>query len=270
MVGELSWRRLLRSLLIIYVMLLGYGCLCTDRLIFPRPPVSYRDDAAILKFHSADGTALSARWLPRPDARFTLLYTHGNYEDLGDVGPQLAHLRALGFSVFSYDYRGYGTSGGGIPREAQAFADEHAAFRYLVDTLGVPATNIIAHGRSVGSGPAVELAAREKLAGLVVESAFVSAFRVQTRLPLSPFDKYRNLARMPKVQCPVLVIHGTADGVIPFWHGQKLLAAAPPPRTNLWVSGAGHNDLVDVAGEEYGKALRDFARSLGEAPKPET
>ncbi len=105
-VGELSWRRWLRSLVIVYAMLLGYGCLCTDRLIFPRPPVSYRDDPGVIKITSADGTRLSARWLPNPEARYTLLYTHGNYEDLGELAPMLEYLRELGFSVFSYDYRG--------------------------------------------------------------------------------------------------------------------------------------------------------------------
>jgi fermentation-respiration switch protein FrsA (DUF1100 family) len=268
-VGELSWRRWLRSLVIVYAMLLGYGCLCTDRLIFPRPPVSYRDDPGVIKITSADGTRLSARWLPNPEARYTLLYTHGNYEDLGELAPMLEYLRELGFSVFSYDYRGYGTSEGGTPRERDIYADQRAAFRHLVDVLGVPASNVIAHGRSVGCAAAVDLATREPLAGLVVESGFVSAFRVQTHIPLLPIDKFRNLARMPRVRCPVLVLHGTADRVIPTWHGRKLYAAAPGPKTNLWVAGAGHNDLVSVAGADYGKALRAFAASLGGNRKPE-
>lgn len=267
-VGELSWRRLARSVAIIYAMLLAYGCLCTDRLIFPRPPVSYRDGAQAIKVRADDGTQLTARWLPNPDARFTLLYTHGNYEDLGEVAPLLEYLRELGFSVFSYDYRGYGTSGGGTPRERDVYADQQAAFRYLVDTLGVPASNVIAHGRSVGAAPAVDLAAREPVAGLIIESGFVSAFRVQTSIPLAPFDKLKNLARMPRVKCPVLVIHGTADTIIPAWHGRKLFDAAPGAKTNLWVEGAGHNDLVAVAAERYGQALQAFARSLGPSPAP--
>ncbi len=265
-VGEASGRRVVRSLVLIYVLLCGYGCAFTDRLIFPRPPASYRDGPRVIKVTSDDGTQLSAVWLPNREARFTLLYTHGNYEDLGQIAPLLDHLRGLGFSVFSYDYRGYGTSGGGTPRERDVVADQRAAYRYLVDVLNVPPDRIIAHGRSVGGAPATALAVREPLAGLILESAFVSAFRVQTTIPLLPFDKYRNLARMPRVRCPVLVIHGTEDTLIPPWHGHKLYEAAGGPRTNYWVAGAGHNDLVAVAGEEYGQVLQAFARGLRAEP----
>ena len=64
---------------------------------------------------------------------------------------------------------------------------------------------------------------------------------------------------MPFVRCPVLVIHGRADEVISFRHGEALLDAAPGPKQHLWLSGAGHNNLVDVAGDSYWTALREFS-----------
>ncbi len=99
----------------------------------------------------------------------------------------------------------------------------------------------------------------------MVESGFVSVYRVVTRVPLLSFDKFPNLRSIRKVQAPVLVIHGTHDRVIPVSHGRRLFAAAPAPKRALWVE-AGHNDVAWRAGDAYLRVLRDFARLLeGEA-----
>jgi len=79
-----------------------------------------------------------------------------------------------------------------------------------------------------------------------------------TQVRLMPFDRFVNLEKMPRLKCPVLVIQGTADEVIPFSHGQKLFAAAPEPKRRLWVEGAGHNNLLETAGETYWQALREL------------
>jgi abhydrolase domain-containing protein 17 len=60
------------------------------------------------------------------------------------------------------------------------------------------------------------------------------------------------------VRCPVLVIHGEADDIIPFQHGQRLYASAPEPKQFLWIPGAGHNDFMEVAGDRQRKALLSF------------
>jgi fermentation-respiration switch protein FrsA (DUF1100 family) len=232
--------------------------LVADRLIFLPPPATYRDSGRILKLSGPDGVPLSAVHLPNPAAEYTLLYSHGNAEDLGLIAPLLAQLRGWGFAVFAYDYRGYGTSGG-TPSERHAYADIDAAYAYLTGTLGVPPRRIIAYGRSVGSAVAVDLAARRELAGLVVESGFTSAFRAVTRVPLLPFDKFRNVDKIRRVSCPVLVLHGTEDEVVPIAHGRRLFDVAPEPKRFLWVEGAGHNDFTLVAGARHERALREFA-----------
>lgn len=102
----------------------------------------------------------------------------------------------------------------------------------------------------------------------VVESSFVSAFRVLTRIPILPFDKFVNIDKIGKVRSPVLVIHGKADEVVHFWHGEQLFAAAKEPKLNFWVDGAGHNDLMDVAGDRYAETLRKFAKLVDESSLP--
>lgn len=250
--------RVLIGVVLLYAGLCLLAYLVSDRMIFLPPPATYRDTGQILKLVAADGARISAVHLLHPGAAYTMLYSHGNAEDLGLIMPALVRLRDWGFSVFAYDYHGYGTSEGS-PSERRAYLDVDAAYAHLTGTLGLRPGRIIAYGRSVGSGPAVDLAAREPLAGLVVESGFVTAFRVLTRVPLLPFDKFRNIDRIARVPYPVLVMHGTADEIVPVAHGRALFDAASVPRRSLWVEGAGHNDFMLVAGERQGQALREFA-----------
>lgn len=254
---ELSLARLCLSAAFIYASVALLAWLFADRMIFLPPAPQYADADGILKLPTAAGERISALYLPNPGADYTILFSHGNAEDLGIVRPLLPALRDLGFAVLAYDYRGYGTSEG-RPSERASYQDIDAAYEYLTRRLGLSPHRIILYGRSVGAGPAVDLAARQSVAGLVLESPFTTAFRVLTRVPLLPFDKFRNLAKIPRVGCPVLVMHGLADEVVPVAHGQRLFAAAREPKQALWVPGAGHNDFMWVAGPRWAQALRDF------------
>ena len=155
----------------------GCAWLYADRLIFLPPPPGYPDGPEILKVPTGDGQRIAAVYLVNPSATYTLLLSHGNAEDLGSTMPLLTGLRDLGFSVFAYDYRGYGRSEG-TPSEARVYADIDAAYEHLVRELRVRPERIVAHGRSLGAGAAVDLAARRPLAGLVLESPFVSALQL--------------------------------------------------------------------------------------------
>jgi hypothetical protein len=252
---------LLAITLLLYGMLGIWVYFGADALIFQPPPASYQDSSAILKLKSQTGATISAVYLPNPSSRYTLLFSHGNAEDLGQLVPLFQVLQNQGFAVFAYDYQGYGTSQG-RPSEQNTYQDIEAAYTYLTQTLKMPADRIIAHGRSVGSGPTVKLAAQHPLAGVILESAFISTFRVVIPWPLFPFDKFPNLAKIQHLRSPLLVIHGTADQVVPFWHGQTLYQQSPEPKQHFWVEGAGHNDLIAVAGDRYFQTLQVFAQQL--------
>jgi abhydrolase domain-containing protein 17 len=152
----------------------------------------------------------------------------------------------------------------------------------MVNTLHIPPSRIIIHGTSVGGGPAVKLAADlsestsvdQRPAALVLRSPFRSAFTVLTRVPLLPWDKFNNARRIRDVRMPVLVIHGMADNVIPFNHGQRVFHNATPvgdadaPLTrdsgkqHLWIPNASHNDIFVIATETYFTKLQSFAAQL--------
>jgi abhydrolase domain-containing protein 17 len=254
---DLSWYRLMRSLLFIYTLVAIFIFVRSDSLIFMPQPVSYQDTTDILKLSVNHNEQISAVYLPNSQAGFTVLYIHGNAEDLGDIRPVLARLHRQGFSVFAYDYRGYGTSNG-TPGEANAYRDAEVAYTYLTKQLNIPADRIIVYGRSLGGGSATEIATRYPVAGLILESTFTSAFRLFMPFPLLPFDKFTNLDKLQKVHCPVLVMHGQADRLIPIQQGRSLYEAASEPKMSLWVADAGHNDFADVAGDRYRQTLLSF------------
>ena len=245
----------------VYLGLLVLALLVPDRLIFRPPPSSYLDHDDTIKLKTPGSEYISARHYPNPDARFTILFSHGNAEDIGDIEPLALYLRDAGFAVLTYDYRGYGTSEG-VPSEEKSYEDIDAAYRYLTEELKVPEEKIILHGRSLGGGPSTDLAARQPVGGLILESTFTTAFRTVIPFTLFPFDKFRNANKIVAAKCPVLVIHGREDRTVGFHHGEALFAAAPGAKYQLWVDDAGHNDLAIVAGDSYLDAIREFSSIL--------
>jgi pimeloyl-ACP methyl ester carboxylesterase len=259
LVGDFTVKRMVLSLVFIYACLALFVYLFSDRIIFwgQGRESSYKDGPEILKIETKDGVEISALYLSEPNSEFTILYSHGNAEDIGDIREVLEAFQNKGFSVLAYDYRGYGTSDG-TPSERNTYEDAEAVYEYLAGKLGCPPDRIIALGRSLGGAAAMHLACREKLAGLILESSFVTAFRVTTHIPLLPFDKLRNIDKIRQVQCPVLVIHGRDDKTIPFRHGEKLFEAANEPKLKFWVDDAGHNDLFWIAGARYWEITKEF------------
>jgi abhydrolase domain-containing protein 17 len=258
-----NWKVLLRIPVIAYGTIAFYAYFFSDRQIFipqyatnaplPQPPI-------VVPVTPTENITLV--YYPNPKAQYTILFSHGNGEALGDAYAYHLQLRNLGFNVVAYDYRGYGASSPGAPSETKTYADITAAYRYTTETLKVPPDRIIVFGRSVGSGPSTYLASTQPIAGLILESAFTSTFRVVVPFPLLPFDKYPNRDRIAKLKVPLLVIHGDRDQVIPFHHGQTLFQTAPGPKQFLAVPNADHNDVSEVGGRMYEKAIQAFATQL--------
>ncbi len=256
---------ILRWLLVATVLYGGLAALArllAGRMMYHPEAASGRAPAGAQLLRGADGGEVAVLHLPNPRASFTIWFFHGNAEDLGDLEPELRALRDRGFAVLAFDYPGFGRSSG-QPEEAGLYAAARVARAYLREELKVPAARTLLYGRSLGGGPAVQMATEEKVGGLVLQSAFTSAYRVLTRWRLLPFDFFENEEKLGRVSCPVLVLHGREDEVIPFAHGEALLAAAPGPKRSWWVPGAGHNDLIAVAGTRYGEILREFAAAGG-------
>lgn len=234
----------------------------TKQLLFRPGPASYEADESIRFVQSEDDTRLAVFWGPVPGASKTVFYFHGNGEDLGQTGFVLNNYRLQGVNVLSYDYRGYGLSEGS-PSEKNCYKDARTVLDYAVANLGVDAERVVFHGRSLGGGIAMELATTRPAMGLIMESAFLSAYQVYLPLTWVPGDKFANSKKAGKVSCPTLVIHGKEDQVVGFFHGEELAERLPSELTKtFWVEGVGHNDLVDRASSRYWASIRSFLGGL--------
>lgn len=247
----------LTALLIAYLGLVLYALIRADALIFPKVPASYTMSPDIRLLKSSDGEQIASYYLPVTDAGVLLLYCHGNGEDIGDARPLLEQFQHNGIATLVFDYPGYGLSSG-KPSEAGCYAATLAAYHYAVKELGYHPEQISLYGRSLGGGPACWLAAREPVGSLILDGTFSSTFRVMTERKLLPWDKFDNLAQFQKIDCPVLLLHGTEDRTVPFTHATKNYAAVRGEKYKLWVDGAGHNNLIELAGDRYWSTVLNF------------
>ena len=240
------------------------GCACTA-LVFQPPPVRERSRAASLILRTKHGNQISARFL-NGNFKHTVLLSHGNAEDLPRVEDWLERIFAprVKVNVMLYEYSGYGNSSV-QPSEDFVYSDCEAALWFLTGCLKIPAEHIIVFGRSIGSGPSCYLAEKyPNLRGLILQTPLTSIYRVMVDFRYTlPGDMFPNIDRMANVQCPVLIIHGTRDEIVPVEHAEQLLEKCPHGLKSIYlVEGAGHNNIEAVAGGPLFQVIQNFIDSL--------
>ncbi len=209
-------------------------------------------------FTSADGVALTGWYLPAKNARFTLLFCHGNGGNIMHRLDSLALFHSLGLNCLIFDYRGYGGSAG-RPTEAGTYLDAQAAYDWLIREKCVPPEQIILFGRSLGGSIAAHLAGRVQSRALVVESAFTSYPDIGAKfypyLPVRLFARFRysTLAYLERIHCPVMLIHSKDDELVSIEFGRRLFEVAHEPKQFVEICG-GHNDGFLVSEEVYREA----------------
>lgn len=250
----------LAAIVILFFFLFSYQ-VTRNQLFLPQSS-SYEESESIIRFEAKDGTKLAAFWGPVEGAKWTVVYFHGNAEDIGDVQFILRNYQLQGLNVLCLDYRGFGLSEGKAV-EKNTFEDANTLVDYAIANLGVSEERIVVHGRSIGGGVAMELATTLPVAGLILESTFLSVFQMYLPVRWVPGDKFTNSSKADEVTCPTLVVHGREDRIVPFRHGEQLagLITGAEVKT-LWVDGVGHNDLVTQKGQLYWSAIRGYFGSL--------
>jgi fermentation-respiration switch protein FrsA (DUF1100 family) len=213
---------------------------------------------------TADGVRIHGWWFATDAADCATLFLHGN---AGNVTHRIDHAQAVleaGSSALVLDYRGYGKSGG-LPTERGLYRDADAGYDWLI-AAGFSSDKVIIHGESLGAAVATELAARRTSAALVLESPFSSLADMANRLV--PFlgtaliRGFDTRAKIERVRCPLLIIHGDTDQIIPISQARAVFAAANEPKTFWPVHRAGHNDLLYHAGEDYVAHLKCLYNSF--------
>lgn len=265
------WKRVARSagLTVVLTFILGgaFVMFFEDKFIYFPTREALRDRPGEDVFLTAsDGVKIHGWYLTHPDAKVSLLYFHGNAGHIGDRRSFIEDLRDLPANVFALDYRGYGRSEGS-PNEEGVYRDARAAYDWLA--AKVPPATIVLLGKSLGGGPACEIAATRPVGGLIVQSAFTSAKDMAGRvMPLFPArwfmrTNYDNLSKVRGIACPKLFIHARGDDIIPFPHAERLYEAAAAPKEKAWFDRGGHNELIDANAKEYLDLLRRFLAKIG-------
>lgn len=260
----IPWLRLFLLLFIVYLIIAVLMCFFGDRLVFPAPhPSTYSNDQVSFTVTVKNKASIACLHLGETEKpKRTVIFSHGNGEDLGNLESFLSYFGSDSAEMIAYDYPGYGLSEG-KPSEEGCFEAVEAVYAYVVNQLGRDPEKIIMWGRSLGTGPSLYLASREKVGGLILETPFLSAFRSATGITMLPWDRFRNVDYTEKVTCPSLVIHGTLDEVVPFRQGREIFRQLPEPKKFFKIERGQHNNLWEVGGSEYRDALKQFIRSIG-------
>ncbi|MBI4223632.1 MAG: alpha/beta hydrolase [Deltaproteobacteria bacterium] len=212
-------------------------------------------------FQAPSGRKLHGWFVPHPAAKASLLFFHGNAGNISHRLEKLKILNELEVSVFIIDYAGYGKSEG-KPSEANLYEDGLAAYQHAVEVLKIDPGRLFLYGESLGSAVAIELAHRQKTAGIILEGAFTSLKDLaKNHMPfLSALarDQYKNLEKIASVSVPILFIHAKRDEICPFAMAEQLFEKAPQPKQAVWLEQGGHNDGFWVDRETYRGAIRDF------------
>jgi len=251
-----------------------------ERITFPSPRSPLPDPTQTIGYgerielRMQDGTRLVGWYLPpaveggkgrqRAAKAPGMLWFYGNGETLGAIWPIIRDFRPQNAGLLVLDYPGYGASEGRAT-EAGMYEAADLAYNALASRPDIDPHRIYAYGRSLGSAAATYAAANHEVAGLILESPFTSARGMAARhYRIFPAFLVRigldNIGRMPRIHCPTLVFHGTADVLVPIKMGHDVAAAAGGPVEFVMIEGAGHNDTYEMGGKAYRDKLAAFVK----------
>ena len=250
----------------LFVIFLVVGC--THTFFQPERALIQTPERAGLRYEivrllAADGVELFTWFLPaRGTPKATVLFLHGNAENISTHFMNVAWMPAEGFNVLALEYRGYGSSDG-TPSLAGVQLDIDAALETLLERPGVERRRIVLFGQSLGGALAIHYAARGKqrdaLRAVIADSAFAD-YRAIVKEKLAGFfltwpfqwlpvltvdNDYSPLASVRAVSpLPLLLIHGESDAIVPAHHSKRLYEAAAQPKELWLLPTAGHIQSV--------------------------
>lgn len=271
----------------LYVVLCVVLWTMQERITFPAPrsplpdPLKTIGAGEQIELRMSDGTRLVGWYLPAVEKQRrrsggqettaavkhpAMLWFYGNGETIGAIWPIIRDFRPPNAALVVIDYPGYGASEGRTS-EAGIYEAGDLAYNALISRPEVDPHHVYVYGRSLGSAVATHVAVTHDVAGLILESPFTSARGMAARhYGIFPRFLVRlgldNIGRMPRIHCPALIFHGTADVLVPISMGREVAAAvgAGGPVEFVMIEGAGHNDTYDLGGKAYRERLAAFVK----------
>jgi uncharacterized protein len=217
----------------------------------PTPAMVGLSGVRVERLPTPDGETIVLWYAPARAGQPTILFFHGNGGEIGGRADRFSFYHTKGYGVAFLSYRGYGGSTGTISQDGFV-TDAFAAHDWLT-AIGVAPEHIALVGESLGTGVAVQLAARRGVGAVVLEAPYTAAVDVAAQVyPWLPVrllmkDQFRSTDVITRISAPLLILHGPRDTVIPYAFGQALFMAANAPKQFHELTGAGHEALYEPA-----------------------
>ena len=215
-------------------------------------------------FRTSDGIEINGWFVASADARYTVIFCHGNAGNISHRLQKIKFFHDLGCNTFIIDYRGYGRSKG-KPSENGLYSDIQAAYDYLLSRNITP-DEIIGYGESIGGAVIIDLVSKKKLKALIADSTMTSAKDMaKSVFPFLPSrifaSRLDSINKIKSVAIPKLMIHSINDDIIPFRLGKRLFEEAPGPKEFLEVHGSHNSSFFESEGIIREK-VASFLKSL--------
>ena len=229
-----------------------------------QPPISrFPMNPDHIQLISKSGSKLPVIFINR-NAKYTMIFSHGNAEDIYLVQQWLYSyfLKQVDVNCIVYEYTGFGESNGNLPTDQNCYDDIETVYLHFTEIYGIDPDKIILFGRSIGSGPTCYIAEKYPVAGVIINCGLMSALRVVFNLRWTlPFDKFPNIDRIPNFNCPVFIVHGRRDEIIPFYNAEEMHRKCKYKYEPYYVDGAGDNN-IDKFAPDYLSRINDFIEHL--------
>ena len=213
---------------------------------------------------TTDHIKIQSYLIPNEVSDKILIYFHGNAGNIGHRLQDLMQLGSFGINILGVGYRGYGKSQG-KPSENGIYIDGNSALNYATQKLGFEMENIFIFGRSIGTTVAINTSQNIHINGLILATPLTSGedHAKATGLGFVSFlagKSFDNIGKIVNVSCPILVIHGSQDKVIPFDMGKRIFDKAKTKKQFIKIEGANHNNLSTKYSKSYWPPIYGFIK----------
>lgn len=267
-------------IVVVYVLAHGYLWLNESAMIFVGSDLSAEQHLTIsdevpiswdtVSVTTEDGIRILLLESPQTDTPEApwVIYFYGQAGQIADEKSIAMYnlFRSVGLNVLAVEYRGYGASEKAEPSEGGVYADARASWRHLSEKRRVPANRVVLYGFSLGGGVAMQLATEMSPAGLITESAFISApamarIKYPWLITMIMRNRFENLEKAKSLSLPWLLFHGRRDSRVPFAHGEVLSETEAGMRRLVPLE-SGHGDAYKVDAVQMEGALKEFVGEL--------
>ena len=260
---------LIQIIILIYILILAFLYFYQRNLMYHPDENNYFGDQLSVDIKEVkvitDDNIDLLGWYHEKDIKKnkTILFFHGNAGSLENRIHKLNHFRDMNVNFLIIAWRGF-SGNKGKPSEKGLYEDGKSAINWLVNK-GVKHENIILYGESLGTGVATHLAQNKKFAGIILETPFTSMIDAAKNFyPYIPVglllkDKFDNKSKIINVNSPILIMHGEADQIVPFFMGKKMYEIANEPKYSYFTK---HDNHMMEYDENLIKALNSFLANL--------